>query len=44
MAEPAGPVAVTDADARKVAFGAGTALEWYDFFLFGHRDNPGQGT
>jgi MFS family permease len=30
-------VTVTDADARKVAFGAfvGTALEWYDFFLFG---------
>ncbi|GAA5157745.1 MFS transporter [Pseudonocardia eucalypti] len=29
-------VTVTDADARKVAFGAfvGTALEWYDFFLF----------
>jgi MFS family permease len=37
MAEPAGPVTVNDADARKVAFGAfvGTALEWYDFFLFG---------
>lgn len=39
---PGGPgagtaVAVTDADARKVAFGAfvGTALEWYDFFLYG---------
>jgi MFS family permease len=30
-------VTVTDADARKVAFGAfvGTALEWYDYFLFG---------
>ena len=28
---------VTDADARTVAFGAfvGTALEWYDFFLYG---------
>jgi len=28
---------VTDAEARKVAFGAfvGTALEWYDFFLYG---------
>jgi MFS family permease len=37
MEEPAKPVTVTDADARKVAFGAfvGTALEWYDFFLFG---------
>jgi MFS family permease len=35
--EPTRPVTVTDADARKVAFGAfvGTALEWYDFFLFG---------
>jgi MFS family permease len=31
------PVTVTEAEARKVAFGAfvGTALEWYDFFLFG---------
>jgi len=30
-------VTVTDAEARKVAFGAfvGTALEWYDFFLYG---------
>ncbi|MEQ3553339.1 MFS transporter [Pseudonocardia nematodicida] len=39
MTEPAGPATptVTDKDARKVAFGAfvGTALEWYDFFLFG---------
>jgi MFS family permease len=37
MAEPTGAVTVTDSDARKVAFGAfvGTALEWYDFFLFG---------
>lgn len=37
MAGTAGPVTVSDADARKVAFGAfvGTALEWYDFFLFG---------
>ena len=37
MAEQAGPVTVSDADARTVAFGAfvGTALEWYDFFLFG---------
>jgi MFS family permease len=37
MAEPTGPVTVNDADARTVAFGAfvGTALEWYDFFLFG---------
>ncbi|HET6393393.1 MAG TPA: MFS transporter [Blastococcus sp.] len=36
--EPAArPVTVTEADARKVAFGAfvGTALEWYDFFLYG---------
>ncbi|GAA4615138.1 MFS transporter [Saccharopolyspora hordei] len=34
---PAGAAAVTDAEARKVAFGAfvGTALEWYDFFLYG---------
>jgi MFS family permease len=33
---PATPT-VTDADARRVAFGAfvGTALEWYDFFLYG---------
>ncbi|WP_445185500.1 MFS transporter [Pseudonocardia sp. Cha107L01] len=32
-----GAVTVTDAEARKVAFGAfvGTALEWYDFFLYG---------
>ena len=32
-----GRATVTDADARKVAFGAfvGTALEWYDFFLYG---------
>ncbi|BBG05106.1 MULTISPECIES: MFS transporter [Pseudonocardia] len=32
-----GRVTVTDAEARKVAFGAfvGTALEWYDFFLYG---------
>jgi len=32
-----GKVTVTDAEARKVAFGAfvGTALEWYDFFLYG---------
>ncbi|WP_219415614.1 MFS transporter [Pseudonocardia nigra] len=37
MAEPSKPVTVTDAEARKVAFGAfvGTALEWYDYFLFG---------
>jgi MFS family permease len=30
-------VTVTEAEARKVALGAfvGTALEWYDFFLFG---------
>ena len=30
-------VTVTEAEARKVAFGAfvGPALEWYDFFLFG---------
>ncbi|AXB43311.1 MFS transporter [Amycolatopsis albispora] len=34
---PAGAATVTDAEARKVAFGAfvGTALEWYDFFLYG---------
>ena len=34
---PSGPVHVTDAEARRVAFGAfvGTALEWYDFFLYG---------
>ncbi|MFP5071559.1 MFS transporter [Pseudonocardia nantongensis] len=34
---PAGVATVTDAEARKVAFGAfvGTALEWYDFFLYG---------
>jgi MFS family permease len=34
---PTGAVTVTDAEARKVAFGAfvGTALEWYDFFLYG---------
>jgi MFS family permease len=37
MTTPAAPVRVTDAEARKVAFGAfvGTALEWYDFFLYG---------
>ena len=37
MEHAAQPVTVTEADARKVAFGAfvGTALEWYDFFLFG---------
>jgi MFS family permease len=37
MPESRKAVTVTDADARKVAFGAfvGTALEWYDFFLFG---------
>jgi len=36
---PTGAVTVTDAEARKVAFGAfvGTALEWYDFFLYGTR-------
>ncbi|MBP2368551.1 MFS transporter [Pseudonocardia parietis] len=36
MSERPGPT-VTDAEARKVAFGAfvGTALEWYDFFLYG---------
>jgi MFS family permease len=35
--EPHKPVTVTETEARKVAFGAfvGTALEWYDFFLFG---------
>ncbi|MBN6039016.1 MFS transporter [Amycolatopsis sp. 195334CR] len=34
---PTGAATVTDAEARKVAFGAfvGTALEWYDFFLYG---------
>ncbi|HYH29366.1 MAG TPA: MFS transporter [Pseudonocardia sp.] len=37
MADSARPRTVTDAEARKVAFGAfvGTALEWYDYFLFG---------
>jgi MFS family permease len=37
MEHAAQPVTVTEADARKVAFGAfvGTALEWYDFFLYG---------
>jgi len=37
MTTPAAPVTVTDAEARRVAFGAfvGTALEWYDFFLYG---------
>jgi MFS family permease len=37
MNAPERPVTVTEAEARKVAFGAfvGTALEWYDFFLFG---------
>jgi MFS family permease len=37
MTKSNGPVTVTDAEARKVAFGAfvGTALEWYDYFLFG---------
>ncbi|MEJ3651606.1 MFS transporter [Actinomycetes bacterium KLBMP 9759] len=37
MEHAARPVTVSDAEARKVAFGAfvGTALEWYDFFLFG---------
>jgi MFS family permease len=31
------PVTVTESEARTVAFGAfvGTALEWYDFFLYG---------
>lgn len=35
--DPPRPAAVTERDARRVAFGAfvGTALEWYDFFLFG---------
>ena len=39
MEHAAQPVTVTEADARKVAFGAfvGTALEWYDFFLYGTR-------
>jgi hypothetical protein len=37
MGAPERPVTVTESEARKVAFGAfvGTALEWYDFFLFG---------
>ncbi len=37
MSAPEGRVTVTESEARKVAFGAfvGTALEWYDFFLFG---------
>ena len=37
MSSPAGTAVVSDREARKVAFGAfvGTALEWYDFFLFG---------
>lgn len=32
-----GPVTVTEREARKVAFAAfvGTALEWYDYFLYG---------
>lgn len=32
-----GPVTVTEAEAKKVAFAAfvGTALEWYDYFLYG---------
>lgn len=34
---PTNPVAVTEQEARKVAFAAfvGTALEWYDYFLYG---------
>src|SRR4051794_13544969 len=37
MSSPAHAATVSDREARKVAFGAfvGTALEWYDFFLFG---------
>lgn len=37
MTSTTGPVRVTEHDAKKVAFGAfvGTALEWYDYFLFG---------
>ena len=32
-----GPVVVTEQEAKRVAFGAfvGTALEWYDYFLYG---------
>lgn len=34
---PSSATRITERDARRVAFGAfvGTALEWYDFFLFG---------
>ncbi|MPZ29190.1 MAG: MFS transporter, partial [Micromonosporaceae bacterium] len=34
---PSTPVVVTETEARKVAFAAfvGTALEWYDYFLYG---------
>ncbi|WP_435201973.1 MFS transporter [Janibacter sp. GS2] len=34
---PATPVTVTEQEAKKVAFAAfvGTALEWYDYFLYG---------
>lgn len=34
---PTGPVTVTESEAKRVAFAAfvGTALEWYDYFLYG---------
>ncbi len=37
MSDAGTPVTVTESEARTVAFGAfvGTALEWYDFFLYG---------